>query len=327
MKLSFLTLSLIALAIVFVSCSGRSSIPPALMPNVSGSWEFVAASSTNPGYSTGIDVALQEGQALVDGLYQPNGQISAAGQQINFVGFTPTGSIVFGGNCAAATVDVANSVNGNISGLGGAMNFTYTENGNIFNVTAVLDASSQFIDSGTYTEQAAQAGQSNGRCNGNLDPTVIDTGSITGKIVARLSGIYTGQICQPLDTSCANAKDTATATLSQSGTTLTVNLQLTGTDNTSFTLIGPVAGNTFSVQGTFHGTSLSYYGYYEVPSSNLVPSLYLVNATNSPSQPTYAGTLTVPQTPGSDWTTARAERGSGGRLLLHHNYRRMGIER
>lgn len=46
MKQSFLAVSLVALAIVFVSCSGRSSVPPALMPNVSGAWEFIAASST-----------------------------------------------------------------------------------------------------------------------------------------------------------------------------------------------------------------------------------------------------------------------------------------
>ena len=147
------------------------------MPNISGSWEFIAASSTNPGYSTRIEVALKEGQVFVDGNYAENGQISASGPQINFVGLTPTGGIVFGGNCAAATDNTGNSLSGIISGFAGSMNFTYTENGNVFNVTATLDAGGQSIDSGAYTEQAAQAGQPNGKCNGNDDPTVIDTGA------------------------------------------------------------------------------------------------------------------------------------------------------
>jgi hypothetical protein len=292
----------VALVIALVSCSGRSSNAPVPLPNVSGSWEFIAASTNNPGYSTNIEVALKEGQVFVNGNDQENGQISASGQQINFVGFTPAGAIAFGGNCAAATSNPGNNLSGSVSGVGGSMNFTYTENGNVFNVTAILDASSQAIDSGTYTEQAAPAGQSNGACNGNTDPTIIDTGSVIGKIVPKLSGNYTGQICQPLDTLCANTPDTATATLSQSGTTLTVNLLLTGADNASFTLTGPVTGNAFSVQGTFQGTSLTYDGYYELTydaatNANDIPTLYLVNATISSTEPTYAGTLTTPQTP------------------------------
>jgi hypothetical protein len=292
----------VALAIALVSCSGRSSIPPGPLPNVSGSWEFIAASSMNPGYSTNIEVALKEGQVFVNGNYQENGQISASGQQITFVGFTPAGTIAFGGNCAEATTNPGNSLSGNISGVGGSMNFTYTENGNVFNVTAILDASSQSIDSGTYTEQAAPASQSNGACNGNVDPTIIDSGSITGKIVSKLSGTYTGQICQPLDTLCSNTPDTAIATLGPSGSTLGVNLLLTGADNASFTLTGPVTANAFSVQGTFQGQTVAYLGYYELTYDSLtnvddIPTLYLVNATNSSTEPTYAGTLTVPRTP------------------------------
>jgi hypothetical protein len=292
----------LALVIVLVSCSGRSSIPPGPLPNVSGSWEFVAASTKNPGYSTNVEVALKEGLVFVNGTYQENGQISASGQQINFIGFTPAGAIAFGGNCTAATVNPGDSLSGSISGIGGSMNFTYTENGNVFNVTAILDASNQSIDSGTYTEQAAPAGQANGDCNGNTDPTVIDSGSIIGKIVSKLSGIYTGQICQPLDTSCTSTEDTATATLSQNGGTLTVSLLLTGADNASFTLTGPVTANAFSVQGTFQGQTVTYLGYYELTydsatNANDIPTLYLVNATNSSAEPTYAGTLKVPQTP------------------------------
>ena len=80
-------------------------------------------------------------------------------------------------------------------------------------------------------------------------------------------------------------------------TTLTLNLLLSGADNASLTLTGPVTGNEFSVQGTYQGQSVSYTGYYEQTDSaaDNQPALYLVNATNS-GQPTYAGTLTVPQT-------------------------------
>jgi hypothetical protein len=82
---------------------------------------------------------------------------------------------------------------------------------------------------------------------------VIDQGTITGTLVPKLSGVYTGKLCQPIDNSCLNNPDTATATLSQSGNTLTLNLRLTGTDNTPFSLSGPVTGNSFAVQGTFQG--------------------------------------------------------------------------
>jgi hypothetical protein len=78
-------------------------------------------------------------------------------------------------------------------------------------------------------------------------------------------------------------------------------LLLSGVDNTSFTLTGPVTGNAFFVLGTFEGQTLAYYGYYELTYDSLdnafdIQTLYLVNATN-PSQPAYAGSLTVPQTP------------------------------
>jgi hypothetical protein len=282
---------LLTLATALVSCSSssKSGMPAALMPAVAGSWEFILNSTTTPGQSTGMEVALQEGQTLEasgSGQYVYNGQISASGAQINFVAFTPGAgqnsppNIVFGGNCAPAADNTGNSLTGSISGVGGSMNFTFTENGNVFNVTATLDASGTFIDSGTYTAQSGSA------CN--------DSGTISsGKIVPKLSGTYTGQLL------VNENNDNATATLSESGAgTLTVNMVLSGADNASFTLTGPVTGNAFSVQGTFAGTTLAYYGYYELTADSSgtldVSSLYLVNAA-SPTQ--QAGLLTVPQTP------------------------------
>ena len=111
--------ALLILAAILVSCGGRSSIPASPVPNVAGSWEFIAVSSNGP--VTGIEVALKEGQVLVNGFEQPDGQITASGLQITFVslaqasqGFNATG---FGGICLPATA--ANSVGpGSVTALG-----------------------------------------------------------------------------------------------------------------------------------------------------------------------------------------------------------------
>jgi hypothetical protein len=270
------------------------------MPDIAGSWEFILASTAQPGYSTGMEVALQEGTTLDTsgaGSYAYTGQISASGTQISFVGFAPGATqtsppnLVFGGNCPPATDNTGNSLIGSISGVGGSMNFTFTENGNVFNVNAILDASGESIDSGTYTAQS-----------GNV---CTDSGTIvSGKTVSKLSGTYTGQLCQPLDSSCqSGADDNATVTLSQSGTTLAVSMVLTGADNTSFTLTGPVTGNAFSVQGTFQGSAVSYDGYYELTYDSLdsaydIQSVYLQNVACTAANPQTCGSLlTVPQTP------------------------------
>jgi hypothetical protein len=281
---------LLALATALISCSSSTKSTLAspsspFMPNVTGSWEFILSSTTQPGKSTGLEAALQEGQILDSstGTYVYTGQISASSQQLNLVGFTagatqtspPT--IVFGGSCAPVANNPGNSLTGSISGVGGSMDFTFTENGNVFNVTATLDASGTFIDSGTYNSSDCS-----------------DSGTVSsGMIVPKLSGTYTGQLL------LNGNNDNATATLSESSGNLTVNLVLSGTDNTSFTLTGPVTGNAFFVQGTFQGSAVAYYGYYEqtievINDINVnVPTLYFANAASPAEQ---AGLLTVPQT-------------------------------
>ena len=258
-------------------------MPTSAMPNIANAWEFIATSTASPGLSTGVEVALQQGTVFSNDAYHPNGQISASGTQLSFVGFTPGAGqnsppdIHFGGNCTPSEV---NSLTGSISGVGGSMNFTFTENGFIYNVTAILDASGKSIDSGTYTVQSGAG------CGGDTG------GTLTGEIVSKLSGTYTGPILSPCptsDSSCTpGAVDNATATLSQSGTALTVNLLLTGADNTSFTLTGPVAGNYFSVQGTFMGSAVFYQGYvkYVFDSADGLydtPTVYLENVACSSS--------------------------------------------
>lgn len=278
-----------AFAAMQISCAGsKTSVPPPSIPNVAGAWEFVAIS--NSGNVIGLEVALQEGQTLVDGNEQPNGQITANSTQIAFVDINPgnlnpiniTG---FGGSCTPLTT--TNSLGpGSVTATGAAMNFTFTENGNVFNVTGMLSGDGQSFLNGTYTAQSGNA------CP---DPG----GTITGVVVPKLSGSYSGPMCPPASTTCSNSQqdftDSATATLSESSSgALTLNLTLTGTDNTTFTLTGPVTANAFSVQGTFQGQLVIYDGYFESYSNT--PSIYLMNA-STPTQPFYVGTLPVVQVP------------------------------
>ena len=285
-------LALIVVAGILVSCGGsKSTSATQVISNIAGSWEFVAIS--NNGSTTGIEVALKEGQVLVNGVQQPDGQIAASNTQIAFVSLNTVSQNLnatgFGGSCQPVTT--SNSLGpGSVTAANAPLVFTFTENGNVFNVNGTLGADAQSLPLGTYT---AQSGNS-----------CTDTGgSMTGKIVPKLSGSYTGQICPLGSTSaCQSFSDTvnpATLTENSSGVA-TLTLLLSGTDNATFTMSGPVMGNAFFVQGIFQGQNLSFYGYSEqVFDSTLqtnVPSVYLVNTTN-PAQPFYVGTLAVPQTP------------------------------
>ena len=286
----------IVLAVVcgaLLGCGGsKSSVTPPAIPNIAGPWEFVALS--NNGSLTGIEVALTEGQVLVNGVEQPDGQITASGTQIAFVSLGTVSQNLnatgFGGECLA-TSTVTNGLAGTVTAGGVPVSFSFTENGSVFNVTATLSGDGKSILNGTYTPQAGNA------CS---DPG----GTITGTQVAKLSGTYAGQMCPLASATCSNPQqdftDTVTATVAEkSVNTLTLSLALQGTDNTTFTMTGSATGNAFSVTGTFQGQTITYLGYYEqIYDSTLqinIPSVYLVNATN-PAQPAYVGTLAVPQT-------------------------------
>jgi len=278
------SVGLLIVAGALVSCGGnKSSIPAQPVPNISGAWEFVAISNT--GKVTGIEVALAEGSVLVNGVTQPNGQITANSTQIAYVSLQSAAADIwnitsFGGACEPATT--ANGLSGSVTAIDSPVQFTFTENGNVFNVTGTLSGDGKSFLNGTYTPDA------NNTCTGD------NGGTITGVAVAKITGNYTGQLCALNDTSspCSPA-DTATAAASESSSSsLTLNLNLTGADNTSLTLTGPVTGNAFIAKGTVQGQPVTYYGYYE--SIKGVPSLYLVNATNTAS-PNYVGTLAVPQ--------------------------------
>lgn len=279
----FSALSLVlsfVLSFVLMSCSGGKPVTgtPAI-PNVAGTWEFLAVSD-NGGGTTGIEVALQEGKILVDGMNEPSGNVSATGlNQITFVCINSTTSDImsFGGNCigqsGVCSTNGVNSLSGTAMATGGPFTFTYTENGNVFTVTGMLGSDGQSLVNGTYAEQTG------GSCS--------DSGSVTGLVVAPPTGIYTGQMTLPDGTA-----DSVTATLSASSGNLTVAMVGTGAENTSFSLSGPVTGHAFALQGQFNGQPVSYNGYYEV--THNLPSVYFVNSTNS-ANPAYAGTLTLQQ--------------------------------
>ncbi|HVI09643.1 MAG TPA: hypothetical protein VND65_15245 [Candidatus Binatia bacterium] len=286
---------LLSLAAISVGCSSSSKPVDPPVPNVSGQWEFILQSTNDPGKELGLEVSMQEGKTLIttgQGYYAYDGQISASGTQMSYVTLTPSSSptgspsVAFAGLCPAAQPDTGDSLTGNVSGLGGTMTFNFTENGNPFTLTGVLDASGTSLDSGTYTSTTG------GSCT---DAGVI----VSAKIVPKLSGTYTGSLCEPLDSACASAKDSASVTLSQSGSTLTVNMVLTGTDNTSFTLTGPIAGNSFFVQGTFAGQPVAYNGYFEFAfdSTDQAYDIQTVDLANSANPTVRAGLLTVPLVP------------------------------
>lgn len=268
--------ALLLFSAALINCAGNGShISQQPIPNIAGSWEFIANSSTPGSNAVGIEVALQEGQTLLNGIYTPSGQVSASTAQIAFVTLNATsGNIVsFGGPCPDTATPSNSLTDGSVTAFNAPFNFTLTENGNIFNVTGTLAGDGQSLLNGTYSSPNGSA--------------CIDSGTITGMVVPKLSGTFVGQLTLPDGTT-----DSSTATLSESSGNLTVNLVVTGTDNTSFTMTGPVTGNAFSVQGTFQGQTAHYYGYNEVVKN--VQSIYFVNATNS-AQPAYAGTLGVPQ--------------------------------
>jgi len=263
---------LLAIAAALVACSGHG-VPQAPIPNIGGAWEFIAVSSSNTTQETGIEVALKAGQTLVNGVEQPDGQVSATANQISILTINAsTGTVAFGGNCSL-TGSGGNGLEGTINALGGPFNFTYTKNGNVFNVTGSLGGDGKSAV-GTYSS-----------ASGN---SCTDSGTVTGTAVNKLSGTYVGKLTLPDGTN-----DAVTATLNEdSNGNLTLGLVATSPDAISFTMTGPVTGNAFLVQGTFQGQQVAYAGYYELTTSAMVPSVYFVNATNSPSA--YAGTLTPP---------------------------------
>lgn len=268
-----MALTLLSAFLINCGSSNQTTLPAQTPPNIAGEWEFVAMSQN--GETTGIEVALAEGQMLSGNLMVPSGQVSASSAQIAFVSLKPTlttnvpGNMNitgFGGSCEALAT-TANSLGpGAVTGLGDPVTLTFTANGSVFNLTGSLSGDGKSVRNGTYTAQSGNT------CS---DPG----GTITGTVVSINPGTYTGHLCPLADsTSCSSKSDSVSAAVSVKSGQITLDLNLTGTDITTFTLAGPVTGYAFSVQGSYQGLVQNYYGYFELAGSSGTPSLYLVNA-------------------------------------------------
>ena len=174
MRKIVLPLLLAAMAAGLLACVSGAAVPHGLLPNISGSWEIIATSDSDPIHATGIEVAMQAGQSLVNGVEQPNGQVSATGPtQIDIITVNGvTGAITFGGNCPL-TADGTYSLAGSFSTLGGPINFTYVENGNAFDVTATLSADGKSLI-GTYSSEAGSNCSASGGITGASFPSSLE---------------------------------------------------------------------------------------------------------------------------------------------------------
>lgn len=265
------------LCAALLSCGGsKNSVQPLQTPNIAGSWEFIAQSSST-GAMTAIDVALKEGSTLVNGFPVPNGQLTADSAQIAFVNVANVSQNVnatgFGGSCLP--INLSNGIDpGIVTETSAPITFTFTENGYVFDVTGTLSGDGTQVLNGTYTAATGNACTDTG-------------GTIIGSKVANLAGVYTGKMCPLPGTSCSSSSDftdtVTTGSLTEgSGASATLSLLITGTDNLTFIMNGTITGNAFSVTGTFQGQPVTFYGYSEqvTHGSNIVSSLYLVNAAN-----------------------------------------------
>jgi len=267
-------IALLFLGGVLVSC-GKGTVPPQPIPSLAGPWEFIAISSNTALPWTGVEVALQEGQIVVNGFPQPDGNISASSAQMAFVSLGLKSQLIiatgFGGNCTPVTTD--NSLGpATVTALAAPISFSFTQNGNLFNVTGTISSDGKSLLNGTYTAQAGNA------C------TADTGGTITGNALSKLTGTYVGTMCPLASSSCTSQTDTATAVVSEgSGGALTLNLTISGTDDTAFSMTGSVTGNAFTAQGTYQGQTIIFDGYYQQSG----PGLYLVNAASG----SHVGTL------------------------------------
>jgi len=224
--------------LLLTACGGNSVAPTAPTPltTIAGPWAITARSQEQIGYSTLIESNIQQTTATGT---TGTGTITATGaDQLILIGQHPAGGLFFGGLCPGATAD---DLSGTLSSLG-ALSLTLTEGAATYSLTGTVDSSGESM-SGTYLFTG-------GSCP--------DSGTFSGVQVSALAGTYAGNL------SFTNGHhDQATATLTEGvPSSFTVDLTLSGDDNTVVTLTGFVVGNALSVQGTLAGQAVSYYGYY-----------------------------------------------------------------
>jgi hypothetical protein len=238
--------------LLLAGCGGSSSspiTPPTPITQIAGPWEITATSEQQTGSSTSIEANLQQTAGTTGG----SATITATGaDQLVLIGHHPSGGLLFGGLCPGATTE---NFTGTLS-TANALALTLTEGAAVYTFAGTANSDGKAM-TGTYAF-------SSGGCP--------DSGTFTGVQVAALAGTYAGTLNFP-----NGHQDIATATLTEGvPTSFTVDLTLTGADNTTVTLTGFVVGNVFSVQGTLDGAAVSYYGYYAFSQK----AIYMVDASS-----------------------------------------------
>jgi hypothetical protein len=238
MRTSFLSISLVTIALTAAACGGFVTPPPKFTPAVvQGQYEIVAASNVTPG-----------GVALIELNFTQTGvQVFAGSSSVLVIQGTQQPSSVFTPNSLGAECDNGIAGNDSVQGTFSSatqLSYTLTETGVLGtgtssgNVTVSPDG--QQITSGTYTVPA--------QCGFGAD-----NGTLTGAAFKPFSGRYAGTL------STASGTHTEIVIVTQNA----LNLTVSGTDNgTAFTLTGTVTGATFDVSGSIAGTPVRYIGRY-----------------------------------------------------------------
>jgi hypothetical protein len=224
---SFLFVLVLLLAIGCGGGSSSSSGNPASSQGISGSYEFVATSTTTSGSVTLIETNLTANGA----------QSSASGPNQVQTATHLNGLWYVNGTCSSSSPG-QNSITGTVSGT--SITLTFNEGGNTFTGQGTVSGTSV---SGTYSG-------TNSNCS--------DSGTFTGTQVPSLAGTFSGALNFP------SGVDQVTATLTESGNnSLTVQTTLSGTDNGSFTFSGSAVANVMFVSGTVNGNPFALFGYFD----------------------------------------------------------------
>lgn len=194
---------------------------------ISGSYEFVATSSTTSGSTTLIEANLTASGAQ-SGATGPS-QVQTA-TYLNGVWYV-------NGACSSSSPG-QNSITGTATGAN--ITLTFNEGGNIFTGQGTVSGTTI---SGTYS---------------GTNPDCSDSGTFTGALVPNLAGTFSGTLNFP------SGPDQVTATLTEgSNYSLTVQTTLSGTDNGNFTFSGSAVANVMFVSGSVNGNAFSLFGYFD----------------------------------------------------------------
>jgi len=224
------TVSFVTILLLAIGCGGgtsSSSSSPPSSQGISGSYEFVATSTTTSGSTTLIEASLSANGA----------QSSATGSNQVQTATHVNGLWYVNGACASSAPG-QNSITGTVSGT--SITLTFNEGGNTFTGQGTVSGTTV---SGSYSG-------TNSNCS--------DSGTFTGTQVPNLAGTFSGTLNFP------SGSDQVTATLTEgSNNSLTVQTTLSGTDNGTFTFSGSAVANVMFVSGSVNGNPFALFGYFD----------------------------------------------------------------